>query len=743
MKIKKYILYTGLPLTLFFSFVLSCSEFTRPYKPVYSLSVQSENGTVTIEPDQPKGYAQGSIVILTTVPYTGYDFSQWTGNEESMLNPLIITMDSDKAITSISEPYESRDYYINYDTGNDQNDGLSSSTPWKHAPGDSEAMYNAAATALQPGNRLIFRGGVVYRGQIAAIDNGTENYHIKYIGNDWPADERAIIDGGDLISGWSQCTSAAECNDNPNYASVYFTYLPGNIDPLSINLHEYNTSTGEDEFLWPAQDPDPGDPYFYDDCSDFITIAQTYLTRTSLTSSSYFTQSEADYWNDSYVLVWINPNIVATRRITSYDPASHRIYFDDLGENAIYPDGRDHSYAIFNSIHALDSEGEYYITTTADTENRLKLYLWPRNTAGLDTRITYSVRNWGFNLGSYSNITIEGFEVRKHSGTGLRDGIGIGTYSASHLPNYNLIIKDNYITHNRKGGSSTGYGGIFLSNIHNSIVEDNLVESNPRQAGIFFGSSTKIFARNNTIIRSGATSLRLYSVEQAEITGNIITGSYGSHANGLTIYIASKNILVAGNHIYDNASPVTIQDSGNLYFINNIIDAFGEESNVNEWGETSRGPWEYGDIAFFNNTIVRNDNNDVDNDRNASLNIGSVSQNRYIVINNILDGGASGSNIIRSHNIYTGLAWSQTSAYDWALNEGEIVEEDLDLIFADVDAYPINTNPDFQLFSGSIADNAGRDITPYFPLEQFPDFNYYLDFEGNTRDQWDIGAYSY
>ena len=47
------------------------------------------------------------------------------------------------------------------------------------------------------------------------------------------------------------------------------------------------------------------------------------------------TQSDTDYWNDSYVLVWINQNIVATRRITSFDPANNSIFFKDLGENAI------------------------------------------------------------------------------------------------------------------------------------------------------------------------------------------------------------------------------------------------------------------------------------------------------------------------------------------------------------------------------------------------------------------------
>jgi hypothetical protein len=190
---------------------------------------------------------------------------------------------------------------------------------------------------------------------------------------------------------------------------------------------------------------------------------------------------------------------------------------------------------------------------------------------------------------------------------------------------------------------------------------------------------------------------------------------------------------VADNLVYDSNSPVTFQDSGNLFFINNVIDAGEGGSNVNEWGDTFAGPWERGTIAFFNNTLVRND-------RNAALNIGGASdENTYLVINNIIDGGGSNAAILRSHNIYTGLSWSQSDAYGWSLAEAESVEEDLSLLFADPDAVP----DDFHLTAQSPARGAGREICDLIPAGLFQNFDCGTDFDGTLRDVWDIGAFAY
>ncbi len=701
----------------------------------YSLTVAVENGTAVISPDL-TSFAAGTRVTIEISPDGGYDFYTWSGDYTGRVTPLVLSMDRDITVTAVCIPVNSATYYVDYENGDDGNDGQSPTTAWRHAPGDAQAQGNPATAELEPGARVLFRGSVIYRGRIDIPADGSQNYPVTYQGNGWPGEAhlKAVIDGGDLITDWTRCESAPACGGNPNYPDLYYAYLPDSVDPLGVNLHEYNATTGDDDFLWPAQDPDPSDPYFYDNRNEFRVVEQSRLTRTSLTDSDYFNQSDPDYWADAYILVWINPNIVVTRAVMNYDPDTHTVTFDDLGENAIYPDGRDQAYAIFNSLHALDDPGESFVATTPDAQDRLKVVLWPRSSDRLSQRITYSVRTNGFNIGAHSNIMIDGFQVRKHAGTALRHGVGIGTVTSSNLENYNLVIRNNRITHNRKGGSSRGYGGIFLENCQHCLVDSNWVESNPRHAGIFFGGgSSHVRVQDNTIIRSGSTSLRLYGTEHAQLIGNTIAESNGSHANGITIYLGSRDILVANNLVYDSSQPITFQDSGNLFFINNVIDAGDGDNNVNEWGDTSHGPWERGTIAFFNNTLVRND-------RNAALNIGGASEeNTYLVINNIIDGGSSNSSIQRSHNIYTGLSWRQSESYGWSLGEEETVEEDLSLLFFDPDADPA----DFHLSSQSPARGAGLDICDLIPAGLFPDFDCGMDFDDNRRIVWDIGAFAY
>lgn len=700
----------------------------------FSLTVAVENGTASVTPDA-ESYGAGTGVTIAITPDDGYDFYAWSGDHTGMTNPLAITMESDMSITAACIAFDPVTYYVDYDNGDDGNDGRSPAAAWKHAPGDSQAQGNPATVELAPGATILFRGSVIYPGRIDIPTDGTQNHPITYQGNGWPGEThlKAVIDGGDLIAGWTPCESAAACGGNADYANLYYAYLPGSVDPFGVNLHEYDATSDEDDFLWPAQDPDPSDPYFYDNRNEFRVVPQSRLTRTSLTDPDYFDQSDPEYWDDSHILVWVNPNIVVTRAIADFDPVTHTVNFDDLGENAIYPDGRDQAYAIFNSLHALNYSGEYFVAATPDAQDRLKVVLWPRSSDQMDQRITHSVRRCGFNIGAQSNITIDGFQVRKHAGSGLRDGVGIGTFSTSYLENYNLVIRNNRITHNRKGGSGKGYGGIFLENNHHCLVENNWVESNPRQAGIFFGGSSYVRAIDNTIIRSGATSLKLYGTNHAQLIGNTITEANGSHANGITIYLHSRDILVANNLVYDSSQPITFQDSGNLFFINNVIDAGEGDNNVNEWGDTSNGPWERGTIAFFNNTLVRND-------RNAALNFGGASdENTYLAINNIIDGGGSNSAIQRSHNIYTGLSWNQSDAYGWSLAEAESVEEDLSLLFVDPNADP----GDFHLSEQSPARGAGIDICDRIPAGLFPDFECGTDFDGYQRSVWDIGAFAY
>ncbi|MFP4016733.1 MAG: LamG-like jellyroll fold domain-containing protein, partial [Halanaerobiales bacterium] len=100
-----------------------------------------------------------------------------------------------------NEVLERTVYYIDFENGDDSNNGITAETAWKHAPGDINAAGNPLNYVPMSGDTFLFRGGVEYKGQIELkhIWNGTEEAPIIYDGNSsgtW-GEGKAIMDGDD------------------------------------------------------------------------------------------------------------------------------------------------------------------------------------------------------------------------------------------------------------------------------------------------------------------------------------------------------------------------------------------------------------------------------------------------------------------------------------------------------------------------------------------------------------------
>lgn len=73
-------------------------------------------------------------------------------------------------------------YYVDYEKGNDNNNGLSKSTPWKLAPG---MQGFSASYSHQPGDRFILNGGVAwFRVFTWEISNSGSSSNWDYYGVD-------------------------------------------------------------------------------------------------------------------------------------------------------------------------------------------------------------------------------------------------------------------------------------------------------------------------------------------------------------------------------------------------------------------------------------------------------------------------------------------------------------------------------------------------------------------------------
>src|SRR5690625_4571505 len=148
-------------------------------------------------------------------------------------------------------------YYVDYDGGNDEATGLSPDQAWKHSPGDANATGNAATAKLQPGDGIILKGGVTYRGSITLRNSGAPGAPIVIDGNSNGGfgKGKAIIDGSEVLTNWRR----ADFGSN-----VYVTDLPEGASLFSLNLYSGQRKMSV------AQTPTPNDYYATDDYSTYF-----------------------------------------------------------------------------------------------------------------------------------------------------------------------------------------------------------------------------------------------------------------------------------------------------------------------------------------------------------------------------------------------------------------------------------------------------------------------------------------
>lgn len=107
--------------------------------------------------------------------------------------------------------------YIDFESGDDGNEGSSKEKPWKHHPWDSAATRNAqACKGIQT---YVFKGGVYYRGELKVAESGTPQQPIRLTRDpSWGAGE-AVLCGSERVTGWKK---GATHKDIPEPEKVWY-----------------------------------------------------------------------------------------------------------------------------------------------------------------------------------------------------------------------------------------------------------------------------------------------------------------------------------------------------------------------------------------------------------------------------------------------------------------------------------------------------------------------------------------
>ncbi len=507
--------------------------------------------------------------------------------------------------------------YIDYEAGNNSNDGLSTSTAWKHHPWDNQASGNAASS--NGVKTYIFKRGVVYRGSLVADESGTVGNPIRLTSDPaWGSGEASIYGSVRVTSGWTK-SSAAISPKIPTPTQVWYRNISGvnnskvvcEIDGNTIRrvrvarIPNYHFTADEPMKLWWA--------------FDFKTKEGNGTL--SLRDSKNMIQTSANYFAGGSVWAIEDVTVMCTlwkQNISSYNPSTNSINVPDQNFG-----GLKCKYFIENTPYLLDTTSEYYYDNSLG-----RMYLRLEKDKDPNTAIIeIANRQMLLDLNSRSNIEVSGLSFKFTSVDQLRYGTNDGIATIKIEGNgSNISIKNCKFQYVNGGVLANGASNV--SSLTNIEVSDNEME-NMDDFSIFMNSNSDYFLNNIKILRnkvyeSGTRHQgRWYSsipaiwgqFVDAEIAGNIVEYSWGSGINimwGKSMTDNKTIPFVRGlvHHNKVNHSLIGVNDYGGIegwqggpaFYYNNIShDASGYKYSVG----SSLGYAFYFDGAFkqavFNN----------------------------------------------------------------------------------------------------------------------------------------------
>lgn len=526
-------------------------------------------------------------------------------------------------------------YHIDYAGGRDSNDGRARTSAWKHAPGDPEATGNPADMRLGPGDRLIFAGGVRYRGSIVLDAKGSAEAPIVLSGE--TGGKPAIIDGSDPVANVRRCASASECGGVAGWQRMM---LIGFAEPLAENAVLFSDAGP----LHLSQGPNPSDFFYRDEIADFIEADGARLERGEAELPAELARAIGGP-GERMIAIWVKPNRVAYRPITALEGAVAR--FDPTGLK-MYTD-RPSWIAVAAHPALVDAPGEYAMLPGRRAAIALLL-------EGAQS-VSVAQGRGGIDLAGSEYIAIRdlGFENMADDGKDYRTGVAI---MAMRKPARGIRIENNRF---RNFVMPRGQGTITFKNVGDVVVTGNLIESVSLGSGMRLSVGANYRIENNEIRRIGRTGIMLMIVDGALVTGNRISDVRGVHGNGVSAYLGNRNIRFLANTIIGSKQPATFHGNGSkqppaegILFANNLMiatdDALGA---LISWGSDTRG------VVIRNNVLLGGGK--------GALRL-SPKDSGVVVADNVIAGllvtGEQPANWRMSGNVYTELSFQQRKGDD-------------------------------------------------------------------------------
>ena len=303
---------------------------------------------------------------------------------------------------------QNRIYYVDYDSGSDDADGLSPATAWKHVPGDPESPTPFRWKQLKAGDQVRFKGGVRYRSSIGPTVNGTAEAPVIFDGSSW-GPTRAIFDGSNPLNGVRPCASAADCLGSQHWKNLWRADLPAGsewTDYLFVN----------DQVFQLAQYPSLS-KLDADNTDKYLPIPKASLAQLRTGRINHLLPAGFDKGTPLLAL-WSQPNAISVTRDARISSSGVE-FAGAKWQNATFSPytDRDNAFSLMNVPDQVNRPGLFAISP----KDGVAIF-WPMPSgttavAGSSPPPAVSIggRRYGINTTASTYLTIRGFSFTSYA----------------------------------------------------------------------------------------------------------------------------------------------------------------------------------------------------------------------------------------------------------------------------------------------------------------------------------------
>jgi len=412
-------------------------------------------------------------------------------------------------------------YYVDAANGKDQWSGVISTpqgSPSTDGPWRTISKVNS--TSLSPGDTVFLRCGDTWREQLNISNAGANGSPVTIgrYGADCNAANKPMINGADVVSGWS--VSSGKIYSAQVSSPVRQVFVDGRYMSLA---HHPNKATTGSAFLTIAANSSP----------QSASVAGAAYITASQTDSAYLSGVDI---NNAGIHIRTVDWLIEDNTITGI--SGNAIQLQSVSANAI---NKGWGYYLDNKLWMLDSPGEWYW----DSQTH-KLYLWLPDGTDPDTHLTEaSVRDEGISASDAQALHINNIAV---SNAGL---YGVHVSNPEEFILSGLEVKN------------SGNTGIFAA--ESDVVNGNLNSQVVRRI------------ENSTISNSVRQAVDLQRIRYVTVTGNTTseTGTVGSpvaSAAALRAGNKSDNTVISNNTIVSSGyNGIAFGSNNNIKVQNNLV----------------------------------------------------------------------------------------------------------------------------------------------------------------------------